>query len=117
MANTLTLNTSIQSREQFTGAFASDMWKVTATFADQDAVAINDTAAFSITVPGVALGDIVVAWSINKDFSDGTDQATVLPAVTAANTLTVYVQADKGEFAADDLNTAVFKALVARPSW
>lgn len=117
MADTLTLNSAVDGREQFQGAFGNKMWKVTATFADQDAVGAGDTASFSITVPGVALGDMVVAWSIAKDLSDGTDQATVLPVVTAANTVTVYVQADVGEFAADDLNTAVFKCLVARPSW
>jgi len=117
MANTLTLNSAIRGREQFQGAFHSDMWKVKATFADQDAVAITDTATFTITVPGVALGDIVVGWSIAKDLSDGTDQASVLPVVTAANTLSVYVTADAGEFAADDLNTAVFKALIVRPAW
>lgn len=117
MANTLTLNSAVRGREQFQGAFHSDMWKVKATWSDQDAVAINDTAAVTVTVPGVALGDMVVAWSISVDLSDGTDQATILPVVTAANTLTVYIQADKGEFAADALNSGVMRFLIARPSW
>lgn len=117
MANTLTLNSAIRGREQFQGAFHSDMWKVKATWADQDAIALNDTLAVTLTVPGVAVGDMVVGWSISVDLSDGTDQALILPAVTAANTLTVYIQADLGEFAADALNGGVMRFLVARPAW
>ena len=41
----------------------------------------------------------------------------MLCAVTAANVVSVYIQADKGEFAADALNAGVMKILVARPSW
>lgn len=117
MANTLTLNSSVRGRKQFQGAFASDMWTVKATFADQDAVAVTDTASFAITVPGVALGDMVVATSVTSDLSDGTDQAVFQAFVTAANTVTVRVTADVGEYAADDLNATVVKLLIARPSW
>ena len=31
--------------------------------------------------------------------------------------VSVYIQADKGEFAADALNAGVMKILVASPSW
>ena len=117
MANTLTLNSAVQGREQFGGAFGGQMGKLTATWADQDAIAANDTATVTLAVPGVSLGDVVVAHSINVDLSDGTDQATMLCAVTAANVVSVYIQADKGEFAADALNAGVMKILVASPSW
>ena len=59
MANTVTVNSSVQNREQFQGLF-NEMWVVTATVTDQDAVAIGDTLSISLTVPGVALGDMVI---------------------------------------------------------
>lgn len=116
MANAITLNSSVQGREQFTGAF-SNMWKVKATITDQDAVAAGDTASFAITVPGVALGDVVLACAIDTDMSDGTDQGIIYGVVTAANTVNVRVNADVGEYAADDLNNAVVKLLIGRPAW
>lgn len=116
MANAITLNSAINARESFQGAF-SHMWKIKATITDQDAVAINDTASFSLTVPGVALGDHVISVGINNDLSDGTDQAVVTAIVTAADTVVVRVHADVGEYAADDLNNSVVKILVARPAW
>lgn len=116
MANTITLVSQKQGAEQFRGAF-SDMWKVRATIDDTDAIALNDTLALSVTVSGLALGDIVLGGSVSLDLSDGTDQAVLTYAVTAANTLTLYLHADLGEFAADALNGAVVRCLVARPIW
>ena len=116
MANTLTLGTVKRDKKQFQGMF-NDMWTVTATVTDQDAVAINDTLAMTMAVPGVALGDVVICGGISVDLSDGTDQAVISYEVTAADVVTMYVQADKGEFAADALNTGVVKVLVGRPAW
>jgi len=116
MANTLTLNSAERDKKQFNGNF-NEQWRVKATVADQDAVAINDTLAMTMAVPGVALGDVVIAGGISVDLSDGTDQATIIYAVTAADVVTMYVQADKGEFAADALNGGVVKVLVGRPAW
>ena len=116
MANTVTVNKVEQGNKQFQGAF-SEMWFVTATMSDQDAVAIGDTAAISLTVPGVALGDMAVGWSLTTDTSDGTDFAIVHFEVSAANTLQMRINADAGELAADSLNGAVIKVLVGRPAW
>jgi len=117
MANTLTLNTVARvGNQQFQGLF-NDMWRVKATVTDTDAVAVNDTLAMTITVPGVALGDHVVSYGLTMDQDDGTDQAVVTFAVTATNTVTMYVHADVGEFAADAMNGAVAKVLIGRPSW
>jgi len=116
MANTLAVNAVEQGTNQFQGMY-SEMWKVSMSVTDTDAVAINDTAAITFTVPGVVAGDHVVSWGSTLDLSDGTDQATILFLVTAANTVTMYIQADVGEFAADALNGAVFKLVVGRPSW
>lgn len=116
MANTLTVNTVERGTNQFQGAY-SDMWKAQITVADQDAVAIGDTALITCTIPGVALGDHVISWGCSVDMSDGTDSAVIMWQVTAANTLTLTVMADAGELAADALTAGVFKVLIGRPGW
>jgi hypothetical protein len=87
-----------------------------ATISDQDSVSAGDTAAFALTVPGAALGDIVLV-GINNDMSDGTDQAVLYGVVSAADTVSVRVNADVGAYAADDLNGAVVKGVCLRPTW
>lgn len=116
MANTLTLVNSDPGERQFQGAF-NEIYKVRATIDDQDAVSANDTNRFSVTVAGLALGDMVIGLSVNNDLSDGTDQANFIGYVTAANTLTIDVTADAGAYAADDLNGSVVRALIGRPNW
>lgn len=101
---------------QLRGLF-DKFWTVSAVISDQDAVAIGDTARFALTVPGVALGDMVLGVSVNEDLSDGTDQAALSAVVTAANTVSVQINADAGEFAADTLNTKTVKILVARANF
>ena len=116
MANTITTNTVTRGSKQFQGAF-KEMWLVKATISDTDAIALNDTLALTMTATGVALGDMCIGGSLTLDLSDGTDQAVATFHVTAANTVTLYLQADLGEFAADALNGAVVKVLVGRPTW
>lgn len=116
MANTITTDKVVQGKQQFQGVL-NELWTVKGTITDQDAVAIGDTVSFDLTVNGVALGDMVLGVSLTNDLSDGTDQAVVTAIVTAANTVTVRVLADKGEYAVDDLNNAVVKVLVGRPAW
>jgi hypothetical protein len=116
MANTTGTPIVTRGSNQFQGAFG-EMWEVTVTITDQDAVALTDTARWPVTVPGVALGDMVLGLSITNDLSDGTDQAVLSAYVTAANTVNIQVLADAGQYAADDLNNAVVKMLIARPAW
>lgn len=116
MADTLVVNSVTRGTNQFQGMY-SDMWRVKMTVSDMDAVAINDTKVLTFTVPGVAVGDHVVSWGCSVDLSDGTDQASILFLPTASDTVTMYIQADVGEFAADALNTGVFKLVIGRPSW
>lgn len=116
MANTLTLNTVTQKRQGFQGLF-THMWEVKATVADQDAIALTDTLVLTMAVPGVELGDAVLFFSLTVDQSDGTDQAISQCMVTAANVVSIYILADKGELAADALNTGVLKLVVGRFSW
>lgn len=116
MPNTVGTPTVVRGTNQFQGAF-NEMWEVTVTITDQDAVALTDTARFSVTVPGVALGDMIIGFSITNDLSDGTDQCVFIPYITAANTLTLQVTADAGQYAVDDLNNSVVKVLIGRPAW
>ena len=95
MANTITLVKATRGAKQFQGLY-SDMWAVRATIDDQDAIALTDTLLLSLTVPGLALGDHAISGSLSVDLSDGTDQATLTYNVTAANTLTLQLLADKG---------------------
>jgi hypothetical protein len=116
MPNTVGTPIVVRGVNQFQGAF-NEMWEVTVTITDQDAVALTDTMRITVTVPGVALGDMVIAQSITNDLSDGTDQCIMQCYVTAANTVSLQFTADAGQYAADDLNNAVVKMLVARPAW
>jgi len=117
MAQTITLVSQFRQREQFNGLF-SEMWKVRATIDDQDAVAATAIGEWDLSIDGIALGDIVLFSSINLDLDDGTDQAlTVQAHVSAAGVMTVQVAADNAEFAADAINTAVFRAVIGRPNW
>ena len=117
MANTITVNRVEQGNAQLQGQF-SEMWRVTATIDDQDAVAINDTLSVNMTVPGVALGDMVIGTSLSVDHFDGDgDGATIRCEVGSANTLLLIITADKGEFAADAITGAVIKVLIGRPIW
>ena len=118
MANTLTLNS--QSRVGVTQfqEFWSDMWTVTATVTDTAAISANDTLVMTMAVPGVALGDLVIGHSLTLDQNDTTDQCLTQVTVTAADVVSIYLQADVGEFAADALNTAVLKVVIGRlKSW
>lgn len=116
MADTLVVNKTTQGRNQFGGMY-NEMWMVTMTVSDMDAVAINDTKVLTFTVPGVAAGDHVISYGCSVDFNDGTDQAIVTFLATGANTVTMYIRADVGEFAAAALSAGVFKLVIGRPSW
>ena len=91
MANTIGTPTINRARKNFTGWF-SEMWSVQATISDQDAITATDTVRFSLTVPGVALGDMCMGLSITNDLSDGTDQAILSAWVTAADTVVFFCQ-------------------------
>ena len=72
-----------------------------------DGNSVSDT----ITVPGVALGDMVVAHSLGVSAALG----IVTAYVSAANTVTVVVS--NLETAALDLASTTVKVLVGRPAW
>ena len=117
MANAATVSTVERGNKQLQGAF-SEMWFVTGTITDTDAITASDTISISLTVPGVALGDMVIGSSYTLDTFDGDgDGAIVYGQVTSANTVSLVIHADGTQFAADAMNNAVFKMVVGRPSW
>ena len=95
-----------RGNKQFQGMF-QDMWKVTCTL---DAGSLADGAGESdtITVPGVALGDMVLGLSF------GVSEAgiTITGYVSAANTVTLRVQNESGGTV--DLASTTVKLVVAR---
>lgn len=110
MANATNVVVVKDGREQFQGVF-DRVWEVRATIdADSlaDAAGDNDT----ITVPGVALGDIVIGFSLGVDLAGMTATAYV----SAANTVTVRFQ---NESATNPLNLGetTIKVLIGRPGW
>jgi hypothetical protein len=111
MANAVTLASYEQGNEQFQGAF-KEMWKVTATAAFDTNVAADAGEEFALTVPNVALGDMVIG-IVPTGADPEPNVFTYTAEVTAANTVNVAVKATD----ADTPGPTGFKILVGRPSW
>jgi len=92
--------------KQFQGMF-SEMWKVSATL---DAGSLADGAGESdtVTVPGVALGDMVLGVS----FGVSAAGVTVTGYVSAADTVTLRLQNESAGTV--DLASTTIKLVVAR---
>jgi hypothetical protein len=106
VSNTTTRRTGPQ---QFQGRF-SEVWEVSCTV-DAASVASGVTGTDTITVPGVALGDQVICWSLS--ITNG--NMGLVPTVTAADTVTIlYINNTAG---AIDLGSCTFKCLVGRPTF
>jgi hypothetical protein len=98
--------TSRRGNDQFRGIF-SDTWVVRATL---DAGSLVDGAGETddITIPGVALGDMVIGASLGVDLVG----LTVTGYVSAANTVKFRIQNESGSTA--DLASATLRVVVAR---
>lgn len=107
MAVTVTRGT-----KQFRGAFG-EMWLVkdNACNFGNAATGSGTFASLDITVPGVALGDIVFGISVGVDTVD----AVIGGAVTAANTVTLTLLNNTA--GAVDLASTTCKFFVGRPTW
>lgn len=92
--------------DQFRGLF-SDTWLVSATL---DAGSLVDGAGETddVTVPGVALGDMVIGASLGVDLVG----ITVTGYVSAANTVKFRIQNESG--ATVDLASSTLRIVVAR---
>ena len=102
----------IQGTQQFQGAY-KEMWLVKETalnFANA-AVGSGTFASVDLTVPGVALGDVVFGIGMGVDTVDG----VVGGAVTAANVVTLTLMNNSA--GAIDLASTSCKFIVGRPSW
>ena len=98
--------------QQFQGIF-SELWLVKESalnFANA-ATGSGTFASVDITVPGVALGDIVLGISVGVDTID----AVIGGAVTAANTVTLTLLNNSA--GAIDLASTTGRFLVGRPVW
>ena len=95
-----------RGNDQFRGLF-SDTWVVRATL---DAGSLVDGAGETddITIPGVALGDMVIGASLGVDLVG----LTVTCYVSAANTVKFRIQNESGSPA--DLASSTLRVVVAR---
>ena len=101
----------IQGTKQFRGIF-SEMWTVAETVDFGNAATGSGTfASVEVTVPGVALGDIVMGVSVGVDTVD----AVIAGAVTAANTVTLTLLNNTG--GAVDLASTTAKFVLGRPNF
>jgi hypothetical protein len=112
MANSVTLSSSARGTKQFQGAF-KEMFLVDATASFDTDVGADAGAEFTITVPGVALGDGVVFLAPYGGDPEPND-FTYTAEVVAADTLSIAV---KNAGAANTPLVTGFKVLVGRPSW
>lgn len=100
-----------QGSKQLQGVF-NELWVVTETVNFANAATGSGTfASVDVTVPNVALGDIVMGVSMGVDTVD----AVVAGAVTAANTVTLTLLNNTA--GAVDLASTTCKFIVGRPSW
>lgn len=103
--------TVIQGTQQFQGAF-KEMWLVTETVNFGNAATGSGTfASVEVTVPNVAIGDIVMGISMGVDTVDG----AIAGAVTAANVVTLTLLNNSA--GAIDLASTTCKFVVGRPGW
>ena len=98
--------TSRRGNDQFRGLF-SDTWSVTCTL-DVDSLVDGAGTSDTITVPGVALGDIVLGISFGVSLAG----LTVTGYVSAANTVTLRIQNEST--ATVDLASTTVDVIVAR---
>ena len=104
--------TRVQDRRQFQSLF-NEMWTVTITGADPASIAAGAEDVQTYTVPGLALGDTVVAYSFNRDL---TIDADLFIYVSAANTLAIRINNHNASIALD-FAAGNFKVLIGRPNW
>ena len=108
---TATVQRIERGARQFQGVY-SEMWTVRVT-ADPSSVAAGAEDSQTFTVPGLALGDMVIGWAAGVNI---TADADIEVYVSAANTLTVRISNLNGSTALD-LGSSTWRFLVGRPNW
>ena len=108
---TATVTRVEQGNKQFQGAF-SEMWAATLSVNPSSiAAGAEDIATF--TIPGLAVGDMVVGVAAGVNL---TVDADVSAFVSAANTLSIRISNVHASVALD-LGSSEWKVLVGRPAW
>jgi hypothetical protein len=108
---TATVTRVEQGSKQFQGAF-TEQWLCNLTVDPASIAAAGEDIA-TFTVPGLALGDIVVGYSAGVN---QTVDADINLWVSAANTLSVRIS-NLHASSELDLGTSTWKVLIGRPSW
>jgi hypothetical protein len=98
-----------QGRQQF-GSLFNEIFAVSCTL-DPDSLADGAGTSDTVAVPGVALGDMVIAISCSVDLVD----TTVTAYVQAANAVEIRIQNEGG--GSPDLASATWKLLIGRPGF
>lgn len=99
-----------RGKQQFPGLF-NDMWMVTYTESANIAPTTGIDAVSTVTVPGVALGDLVLAVGCSVD----SNSMTITGNVTAADTVKItWANNTAGTIT---LTTPNVKFIVARPNF
>lgn len=115
----MSITSTDRGSKQFQGAF-KEMFFASGTVTDQDAIADDVSIEVALTVPGVALGDMVFGVSFDVSLADANASVSVFPYVSAANTVTLKftnIDATTDAFDADSLNGATIKLAIGRPNW
>ncbi len=103
--------TPYRGTQQFRGMF-SEMWAVKATWDPASAAAGAQTTSDTITVPGVAVGDIVLGLSLDTEIAAS---PLIRARVTAANTVVLAIIAGTGVTA--DMGSGTLKMVIGRPAF
>ena len=98
--------TSRRGNDQFRGIF-TDTWSVTATL-DTASILTTATTTDTVTIPGVALGDVVLGMSTGVSLA-GLQRTAY---VSAADTVTIVTQNPTGSTV--DLASTVIEVIVVR---
>lgn len=100
-----------QGVKQYPGVF-KELWTITETVDFGNAATGSGTfASVDVTVPNVAVGDMLLGVSVGVDTVD----AVIWGAVTAANTVTLTLLNNTA--GAVDLASTTCKFVVGRPAW
>jgi len=97
-----------RGEKQFQGMF-EDMWNATLTV-DPASIAAGAEDIATFTIPGIALGDMVVAWSAGVDLTIDGDVEIY---VSAANTLSIRIS-NLNAAGALDLATSTWRVVIGR---
>lgn len=100
-----------RGNRQFQGMF-KEMWAVKATWDPASAAAGAQTTSDTITVPGVAVGDMVLGVSLSTEVAAS---PIIRARVTAANTVVLAIISGTGVTA--DMASGTLRLVIGRPNF